>query len=130
MILDTSFLVDLFDGNRSAFDKGVRLSARGAPQRVPSPVVAELAYGATVGPDDEWRNVENALLSYPTVEQAEAVARRAGELLGRADVAADGGSGINKVDPMIAAVADAHDEPVVTSDVSDFEALGVAVETY
>lgn len=130
MILDTSFLVDLFDGRRLAFEKGVALSECEVPQRIPSPVVAELAYGASVGDDDEWRNVENALLLYPTIKQAETVARRAGELLADADERSDGSSGIDKVDAMIAAVADLYDEPVVTDNVADFEALGVNVETY
>lgn len=130
MILDTSFLIDLFAGRRTAFEKGVALSEGDAPQRVPSPVVAELAYGASVGDDDEWRNVENALLLYPTIEQAETLARRAGELLADADRDANGRSGIDKVDSMIAAVADLYDESVVTDNVSDFEKLGVAVETY
>ena len=31
---------------------------------------------------------------------------------------------------MVGAVADLHDEPVVTANVDDFEALGVEVETY
>ena len=34
------------------------------------------------------------------------------------------------VDAIIAAVADLHDEPVLTANVEDFEGLGVAVETY
>lgn len=34
------------------------------------------------------------------------------------------------MDSMIAAVADVYDEPVLTDNVSDFERLGVAVETY
>lgn len=64
------------------------------------------------------------------VEQDEHLARRAGELLARADVDADGDSGIDKVDPMVAAVADVRDEAVLTSNVADFERLGVDVETY
>lgn len=39
-------------------------------------------------------------------------------------------SGIDTVDPMVAAVADAYDEPVLTANRADFEALGVAVGTY
>ncbi|OLZ41215.1 nuclease [Natrinema saccharevitans] len=130
MILDTSFLIDLFDGQRHAFEKGQQLSDEGAVQRVPSPVVTELSYGAAFGDEDERRAVRNALRMYPVVEQTDRIAQRAGRLLARADMDADGRSGIDKVDPMVAAVADRYDEPVLTANVADFEALGVAVETY
>ena len=130
MILDTSFLIDLFDGQQDAFERGVELREAGAIQRVPSPVVMELSDGVTFGEEDERRQVQNALRMYPVVHQDETLAQRAGQLLARADVAAGGESGIDKVDPMVAAVADHYDEPVLTANVSDFESLGVDVESY
>lgn len=130
MILDTSFLIDLFDGRKHAFEKGNQLSDNGTVQRVPAPVVTELSYGAAFGDEDERRAVRNALRMYPTVEQTDRIAQRAGQLLAQADLDADGQSGIDKVDPMIAAVADQYDEPVLTANVVDFEALDVTVETY
>ena len=130
MILDTSFLIDLFDGERNAFEKGEQLATDGAVQRVPAPVVMELSYGAAFGDEDERRAIRNALRMYPTVEQNDRIAQRAGQLLARADMDADGESGIDKVDPMVAAVADRYDEPVLTANAEDFEVLGVAVETY
>lgn len=130
MILDTSFLIDLFAGQSAAFDRGSELVADGIVQRVPSPVVMELTYGAAFGDAAERRAVRNALRMYPVVEQDEELAGRAGQLLATADLEAGGESGIDKVDPMIAAVADRYEEPVLTSDVEDFDALGVAVETY
>ena len=42
----------------------------------------------------------------------------------------DGESGIDKVDPMIAAVADIYDEPVLTANTEHFDALEVDVEAY
>ena len=130
MILDTSFLIDLFDGRDGAFEKGIDLSQTKTVQRVPSPVVMELSYGAEFGDEDERRNVRNALRMYPVVEQNETIVHRAGQLLARADQKADGESGIDKVDPMVAAVSDVYDEPVLTDNVGDFTALGVDVETY
>lgn len=130
MILDTSFLIDLFDGRTSAFEKGHALRASETVQRVPSPVVTELAYGAEFGDEAERRNVRNALRMYPIVDQTEQLAYRAGQLLATADREAGGDSGIDKVDPMVAAVADKYDEPVLTANVRDFEVLGVAVEQY
>lgn len=130
MILDTSFLIDLFDGRRSAFEKGLELSETRTVQRVPSPVVVELTYGAEFGGEEERRNVQNALRRYPVVEQDETIAHRAGQLLAQADRRASGESGIDTVDPMVGAVSDIHDEPVLTANVEDFDALGVDVETY
>ena len=130
MILDTSFLIDLFDGREGAFEKGIELSETKTVQRVPSPVVMELSYGVEFGNEDERRSVQNALRMYPIVEQNETIAHRAGQLLARADQKADGESGIDKVDPMVAAVSDVYDDPVLTDNVGDFAALGVDVETY
>ena len=130
MILDTSFLIDLFDGQQDAFEKGLELSRTRTVQRVPAPVVMELSYGAEFGGDEERRNVQNALRMYPGVEQDETIAHRAGQLLARADQQADGESGIDKVDPMIAAVSDIYDEPVLTANIEHFARLGVQVESY
>ena len=130
MILDTSFLIDLFDGQRDAFEKGLALSESRTVQRVPSPVVMELSYGAAFGDEEELRNVQNALRMYPVVEQDETIAHRAGQLLAGADQQADDESGIDKVDPMIAAVADIYDEPVLTVNLEHFDALEVDVEAY
>lgn len=130
MILDTSFLIDLFGGREGAFEKGVDLADDQTVQRIPAPVVSELAYGVVFGDEAERRRLQNALRMYPVVEQDEAIARRAGQLLARADQRAGGESGIDKVDPMVAAVAELFDEPVLTANVDDFEALGVAVESY
>ncbi|QSG02963.1 PIN domain-containing protein [Natranaeroarchaeum sulfidigenes] len=130
MILDTSFLIDLFEGKQNAFEKGVELSDGQTVQRIPSPVVMELTYGSEFGEESERRKVRNALGMYPVVEQNERIARRAGQLLAGADKRAASDSGIDKVDPMVAAVSDIYDEPVLTANVRDFDALGVAVETY
>ncbi|MGK2230031.1 MAG: putative nucleic acid-binding protein [Methanobacteriota archaeon] len=130
MILDTSFLIDLFDGERAAFEKGVELSEVGVVQRVPSPIVTEISYGAEFGDEEERRNVRNALRMYPVVEQDEETARNAGELLARADRKSGGESGIGWIDAMIAAFGEGYDEPVLTDNVGDFDTLGVDVETY
>jgi predicted nucleic acid-binding protein len=84
VILDTSFLIDLFDGREAAFERGIELSETKTVQRVPSPVVMELSYGAEFGNEDERRNVRNALRMYPVVEQNETIAHRAGQLLAQA----------------------------------------------
>ena len=90
----------------------------------------ELSYGAAFGDEEELRNVQNALRMYPVVEQDETIAHRAGQPLAGADQQTDDESGIDKVDPMIAAVADIYDEPVLTANIEHFDALNVDVEAY
>ena len=130
MILDTSFLIDLFDGQEAAFEKAIEISESASVQRVPAPVVMELSYGVAFGDEEERRKVRNALSMYPIVPQDETIAQRAGELLARADRDAGGESGIDKVDPMIAAVGDVESDPILTANTADFLALGVDVERY
>lgn len=130
MILDTSFLIDLFDGRQDAFEKGLDLFEARTVQRAPSPVVTELSYGAAFGDEEERRNVANALRMYPVVEQDDRTAHRAGQLLAQADTEAGDESGIDKVAPMVAAVSDIYDEPVLIASVGNFAALGVDVEAY
>ncbi|MFC6724480.1 PIN domain-containing protein [Halobium palmae] len=131
MILDTSFLIHLFRGRDGAHRKGDELSNENVVQRVPAPVVTELSYGVRMeGTDEELRRFENAMRMYPVVDLNRELARRAGDLLAEADLEAGGESGIDKIDPMVAAVADVLDEPVLTDNVDDFEKLGVDVETY
>lgn len=66
----------------------------------------------------------------PLFELDEATAKRGGELLAEADRAAGRDSGIDNEDALIAAVADQVTEPVLTRNETDFERLGVDVETY
>ena len=92
--------------------------------------MTELSYGAEFGGDEERRNVQTALRMYPVVEQDDTIAHRAGQLLAQADQQAGGENGIDKVDPMVAAVSDIYDEPVLTANTEHFGRLGVQVEAY
>ena len=131
MILDTSFLLDLKDGNEDAFDRAVDLYDRDIVQRVAMPSVWELHYGAAYTESEaEHRRVRNILLMYPPVAIDEETARRAAELLAEADRRADGSSGVDNEDGLIAAVAERFGEPVLTDNKRDFARLGVAYETY
>jgi len=131
MILDTSFLLDLKDGDAAAFDRAVALYDRGTVQRVAMPSVWELHYGAAYTDSaDERRRVRNLLLMYPQVDIDRETARRGAELLANADRRADGASGVDTEDGLIGAVAAELGEPVLTDNVGDFEQLGVECETY
>lgn len=131
MILDTSFLLDLKDGDRGAFERGVELHEAGVMQRVAFSTATELWYGAAFTQSiEEQRRVRNLLLMYPFVAGDEETARLAGELLAAADRTEGGESGVETEDAVIAAAAKRFEEPVLTRNVDDFEKLGVAVETY
>ena len=60
------------------------------------------------------------------------IARRTGRLLAKADREAGGpgAAGVDDVDAMVAAVSEHLGDPVRTDNVRDFEALGVATETF
>lgn len=131
MILDTSFLLDLKDGDEDAFERAIDLYDRNIVQRVAMPSVWELHYGAVyTESEEERRRVRNVLLMYPPVAVDKEMARRAAELLAEADRRAGGDSDVDNEDGLIAAVAEQFDEPVLTDNERDFDRLGVAHETY
>lgn len=134
MILDTSYLLALGEGDPAAFDRGVELAESGDVQWLPVPVIQELEYGvAFAGSEAERRRARNVCRLYPTVDVTEEIARRAGELLARADLdygGEVGAAGVDSIDPQVAAVADLLDDSVLTENVRDFERLGVPVESF
>lgn len=131
MILDTNYLIDLFSGAQDAHSKARDLQERQAIQRIPTPVLAELEYGAEWELDEaERRKVRNLSRMYAVTDLDESLARRAGRLYARAERNSGGSTGADMVDATVAAVAEVVGEPVVTADVEDFEDLDVAVETF
>jgi predicted nucleic acid-binding protein len=84
LILDTSFLIALGNGDRGAFEMGEGLATSGEVQWLPAPVIGELAYGIEMaGREDEQPRVRNEHRLYPVVEIDAETARRAGRLLAR-----------------------------------------------
>ena len=131
MIIDSSYLFDLMAGDDAAFSKGVELVERGEMQWLPTPVVAEVYYGAATSRSDTTeQEVRNRLLGYPRVSVDDDVARVAGELLAEADDTVGGDAGVGSNDAYIAAMASVLDDAVLTDNADDFDALGVPVETY
>ena len=131
MILDSSYLFDLMADDPDAFAKGTELVEQGEMQWLPTPVVAEAYYGvATARSETTEQEVRNRLLGYPRIDVDEEVARVAGTLLAEADDRAGGDAAVGANDAYIAAMAEILDDTVLTDNVEDFAALGVAVETY
>jgi len=131
MILDTNYLIRLFEGDRDAHEKSRELHSAREIQRIPAPVLSELEYGAELHLDDEERRrIRNLSRMYSITRLDEFMARRAGQLYAQADRNEGGNSGADMVDAMVASVADTTDEAVLTDNVTDFKQLGVRVETY
>jgi predicted nucleic acid-binding protein len=131
MILDTNFLIDLFDGDEDAHAKAEELHERQAMQRIPAPVLAELEYGAEHELDDEERRrIRNVSRMYSVTRLDRNLALRAGQLMAKADRETDGSTGADLVDAMVAAVGDVSDEPVLTDEERDFDDLGVQTECF
>jgi predicted nucleic acid-binding protein len=129
VLLDTTFLIDLMNGDDGAVDKARELERDLVQQRLSSMTLFELYYGvarATNSPDERER-VETVLESKPVHPADTAVMRKAGRLAGRLT---NDGTPVDDGDVIIAATADVVDEPVLTRNADDFERLGAAVETY
>ena len=131
MILDTSYLIRLFDGHPGAHEKARELHEERELQRIPTPVFSEIEYGAEYElKEDERRRIRNVSWMYSVARLDEEMARRAGQLYARADKEQGGNSGADAVDAMVAAVAETAGEKVITENVTDFRQLGVGVESF
>lgn len=127
MILDTSHLLALLSGDPDAQRVGLELETEPGVQWLPTPVVAEVYYGATVARPDSPRELAgDHLRGYPRLEVDVEVARTAGDLL--AAVGPDAPVGANAA--YVAATAEILDEPVLAADPEPYEAFGVAVRGY
>lgn len=129
MLLDTSFLIDLMNGDEDAVEKARKLEQDLVQQRLSSMTLFELYYGIAraVDSETERQKVENVLASKPIYPADTAVMRKAGRLSGELQ---NNGTPVGDSDVIIGATADAVEEPVLTRNVEDFERLGVDIEPY
>jgi predicted nucleic acid-binding protein len=124
MILDTGFLVALDGGDTDAETTARELETRDVPMRVPTIVVQELYVAVGLGSEgreNAWK-FESLLANSPVVSLDDRIARRAGVIEGR-HIASDEKPDLGLADAIVAATALQFEEPVVTSDVSDFESV-------
>ena len=129
MLLDTSFLIDLMNGDDGAVEKARELERDLVQQRLSAMTLFELYYGIARSnqSQQEREQVENVLSSKPIHPADIAVMRKAGRLSG--DLMNEG-TAVGDGDVIIGATANVVDEPVLTRNVDDFERLGVEIETY
>lgn len=128
MILDTSFVLDLLDGEEGAVAKAEELEREGVTMELPAMTVLELYIGIGAGVDeDEERQIRRVIDPLPVIPLDEEIAMRAGRRIGEA-----GSSSFKrrKGDAAIGATADVGGQPVLTRNVDDFERLGFEVESY
>jgi predicted nucleic acid-binding protein len=129
VLLDTSFLIDLMNGDEGAIETAREMEQNLVQQRLSSMTLFELTYGIARATESETEreNVEQVLASKPVQPADTAVMRTAGRLAGELQ---NDGTPIGDGDVIIGATADVVGEPVLTRNVEDFERLDVPVETY
>ncbi|QKY18381.1 type II toxin-antitoxin system VapC family toxin [Halorubrum sp. CBA1229] len=122
MILDSSFLIDLMNGDDAAVEAAREIEASSVPQKVPAQVVYELYVGVGYSENAarEVESIRSVLESRPVIDFTEDIAKRAGRLDGRLRRE---GSRIGQGDVRIAATAIRHDEPVITGNPKDFNRI-------
>ncbi|TKX74307.1 type II toxin-antitoxin system VapC family toxin [Halorubrum sp. GN11_10-6_MGM] len=122
MILDSSFLIDLMNGDDGAVEAAREIEGSSVPQRVPAQVVYELYVGVgySESASREVENIQSVLESRPIVGLTEDVAKHAGRIDGQ--LRREGGR-IGQGDIKIAATAIRHDEPVITGNPADFNRI-------
>lgn len=134
MIVDPSFVLDVIDDVDLAVQKERELEAEAVPLAIPAMTVLELyiGVGTVANTQEERRQLEAVLDSYPIVEMTPSISRRAGRLLGErmAEAPAGEGRGIGKGDAAIAATAIERDEPVLAADETFKTIPGITLETY
>ena len=129
VLLDTSFLIDLMNGDEGAVEKARELEAELIQQRLSSMTLFELYYGIARATDSETEReqVEAVLAAKPVYPADTPVMRKAGRLAGELG---NDGTPTGDGDVIIGATADVVEEPVLTRNVEDSERLDVDVETY
>jgi predicted nucleic acid-binding protein len=129
VLLDTSFLIDLMNGDQGAVEKARELESEFVQQRLSSMTLFELYYGVTRSgqSESEREKVRNVLSSKPVHPADTAVMQKAGRLSGQL---ANDGTPVGDGDVIIAATAHVVDEPVLTRNITDFSRLDVDTETY
>lgn len=129
VLLDTSFLIDLMDGDEGAVEKARKLEQVLVQQCLSSMTLFELYYGIAraIDAEAEREQVEHVLAAKPIHPADSAVMQKAGR---RAGELPNDGTSVEDGDVIIAVTAHILDEPVLTRNHGDFDRLAVDIEPY
>jgi tRNA(fMet)-specific endonuclease VapC len=130
MILDTSFLIDVMNGDKPALSFAEEIESRGVPLRLPVQVLYELYVGVGYSQkqEAEREQIQSVIESYPTAETTDRIAKVAGRIDGELRA---NGERVGANDVLIGATARQYQEPVVTGNPADFERIPeVSIRTY
>lgn len=130
MILDSSFLIDLMNGEESAVMKAAGMTSRSTTQRIPVRTIQELYVGVGYREDtfDEAEKIQSVTENRSIVETTLEIAKLAGRIDG---TLRSEGTRIPPGDLVIGATARRFQEPVLTANIQDFERIPeVEVRTY
>lgn len=128
MILDTTFLIDVLKGVPTAAKKAEQLDKINMPALTTSVTVFELWQGVHDASKKEKERVLELLKGYGLYPLDFESAQYAGEIF---DTLCRHGLEIDTEDCMIAGIARAHNEPVLTRNVAHFSRIsGLRVEKY
>lgn len=132
MILDTSYVIALAEGDTGAVELADEHEDAGLPQRLPSTVLSELyvSVGAGEAPNRNVRQYEQLVGNLPVVDIDDNIARRAGVLQGQ-HLASETSPTLGFGDATVAATGLVYNEPVITADTDDFGSVdGLQVVTW
>lgn len=120
MIQDTSFIIDILNGDDGALARLEAIEKERRPEKVSSITVLELYEGVaqTSKPADEREDVLSVLDSKTVVAADHGVMRRAGELSGELITK---GQRVDREDCVVAATALQEGEPVLTRNTAHFK---------
>ena len=129
MIADTSFIIDIMDGDALALQKLSVVEKGGTPLNVTALTVFELWSGIARSKkkEDEKKKVRGVLLNQSVVDFDRFSAELAGSIHGELF---ERGTPIGSVDSMIAGIARMRGEKILTRNVKHFQRAGVDVEMY
>jgi predicted nucleic acid-binding protein len=130
MIEDTSFLIDIINGDEDAAATLELLERENRPEKIAAITSLELYEGIECSqkPADEKQAVLRVLDSKHVIPADHSIMKHAGELSGRL---VSEGQRIDREDCIIAATAIQENEPVLTRNRSHFDRVpNLEVETY
>lgn len=122
MIADTSFIIDLIQGDEKAIEEAKRLEKDGEPLKLSAATVFELYTGVARSdkPSEEKKRVLEVIGSKQVLDTDEKVMKKAGMIHGNL---INEGKRIGTFDCIIAASARVREEELITGNEKDFEKI-------